>query len=86
MIAFRPEASLIYVNADTILESVLDRVRAVDTSDLRLVICDLSASPYVDLGGARMLHELHSELAAAVPHCASSGRTDGCEICCEPKA
>ena len=43
---------------------VLDRVRAVDASDVRLVICDLSASPYVDLGGSRMLHELHGELAA----------------------
>jgi sulfate permease, SulP family len=63
-IAFRPEASLIYVNADAILESVLGRVRAVDASDVRLVICDLSASPYVDLGGSRMLHELHGELAA----------------------
>jgi MFS superfamily sulfate permease-like transporter len=62
-IAFRPEASLIYANADAILESVLDRVRAVDASDLRLVICDLSASPYVDLGGSRMLHQLHGELA-----------------------
>jgi SulP family sulfate permease len=64
VIAFRPEASLIYVNADAILESVLGRVRAVDASDVRLVICDLSASPYVDLGGSRMLHELHGELAA----------------------
>ena len=64
VIAFRPEASLIYVNADAVLESVLDRVRAVDASDVRLVICDLSASPYVDLGGSRMLHELHGELAA----------------------
>jgi sulfate permease, SulP family len=63
-IAFRPEASLIYVNADSILELVLDRVRAGDASDVRLVICDLSASPYVDLGGSRMLHELHGELAA----------------------
>jgi MFS superfamily sulfate permease-like transporter len=63
-IAFRPEASLIYVNADSILELVLDRVRAVDASDVRLVICDLSASPYVDLGGSRMLHQLHGELAA----------------------
>jgi MFS superfamily sulfate permease-like transporter len=63
VIAFRPEASLIYFNADTILEKVLDRVRAVDASDVRLVICDLSASPYVDLGGARMLHELHNELS-----------------------
>jgi MFS superfamily sulfate permease-like transporter len=63
-IAFRPEASLIYVNADAILEAVLGRVRAVDATDVRVVICDLSASPYVDLGGSRMLHQLHGELAA----------------------
>jgi sulfate permease, SulP family len=64
VIAFRPEASLIYVNADAILEAVLGRVRAVDAADVSLVICDLSASPYIDLGGSRMLHELHGELAA----------------------
>jgi MFS superfamily sulfate permease-like transporter len=64
VIAFRPEASLIYANADVILEAVLGRARAVDPSDVRVVICDLSASPYVDLGGARMLHQLHGELAA----------------------
>jgi SulP family sulfate permease len=64
VIAFRPEASLIYVNADAILESVLGRVRAIDASDVRLVICDLSASPYIDLSGSRMLHQLHGELAA----------------------
>jgi sulfate permease, SulP family len=63
-IAFRPEASLIYVNADSILELILERVRAVDASDVCLVICDLSASPYVDLGGSRMLHQLQGELAA----------------------
>jgi len=62
VLAFRPEASLIYVNADAILESVLGRVRAADASDVRLVICDLSASPYIDLGGSRMLNELHAEL------------------------
>jgi MFS superfamily sulfate permease-like transporter len=28
------------------------------------VVCDLSASPYLDLAGSRMLHELHGELAA----------------------
>ncbi len=63
VIAFRPESSLIYVNADTVLESVLHHL---DTgpSDVRLVVCDLSASPYLDLAGARMLHELHRELAA----------------------
>jgi sulfate permease, SulP family len=26
-------------------------------------VCDLSASPYVDLAGSRMLHELYGELA-----------------------
>ena len=64
VIAFRPEASLIYVNADAVLESVLNRVNAVDRSAIRLVVCDLSASPYVDLAGSRMLHELHADLAA----------------------
>ena len=63
VIAFRPEASLIYVNADAVLETVLNRLQAAP-SDLRLVVCDLSASPYLDLAGSRMLHELHGELAA----------------------
>jgi len=62
IIAFRPEASLIYVNADAVLEAVLDRVRAA--SGIHDVICDLSASPYIDLAGSRMLHELHGQLAA----------------------
>jgi SulP family sulfate permease len=64
VIAFRPEASLIYVNADAVLESVLNRFRAPGQPDIRLVVCDLSASPYVDLAGSRMLHELHGQLAA----------------------
>jgi sulfate permease, SulP family len=63
VIAFRPEASLIYVNADAVLKTVLNRLQAAP-SDLRLVVCDLSASPYLDLAGSRMLHELHDELAA----------------------
>ena len=64
VIAFRPEASLLYVNADSVLERVLNRLRAAGPSDIRLVICDLSASPYLDLAGSRMLHDLHSELAS----------------------
>jgi SulP family sulfate permease len=61
VIAFRPEASLIYVNADAVLEEVRDRIAAA--SALRMVVCDLSASPFVDLAASRMLHELHDELA-----------------------
>jgi high affinity sulfate transporter 1 len=64
MIAFRPEASLIYINADAVLETVLNRLQAADPSEIRLVVCDLSASPYIDLAGARILHGLHDELAA----------------------
>src|SRR6185369_1244918 len=47
VMAFRPEEWLIYVNTDAVLESVLNRL-APDGSDIRLVVCDLSASPYVD--------------------------------------
>jgi MFS superfamily sulfate permease-like transporter len=54
---------LLYVNADSVLKTVLDRVRADDSSSVRVVICDLSASPYVDLAGSRMLHGLQDELS-----------------------
>src|SRR3974390_667033 len=64
VVAFRPEASVVYVNADAVLEAVLARLREAGTSGVRLAVCDLSASPFVDLAGARMLHELHRELAA----------------------
>jgi sulfate permease, SulP family len=62
VVAFRPEASLIYVNADAVLEAVLDRLAG--SSDIHMLICDLSASPYLDLAGSGMLHELHRELAS----------------------
>jgi high affinity sulfate transporter 1 len=63
VLAFRPEASLIYVNADAVLETVVNRL-SVGPSDIRLVVCDLSASPHIDLAGSRMLHELHALLTA----------------------
>ena len=62
VIAFRPEASLIYANADAVLESVVNRVREAGPS-VRLTVCDLSAAPYLDLAGSRMLRELNAELA-----------------------
>jgi MFS superfamily sulfate permease-like transporter len=62
VIAFRPEASLLYINAETILQVVLNALQ--QSSDIKLVACDLSASPYIDLAGARMLHDLHDELAS----------------------
>lgn len=62
VIAFRPEASLLYINAETVFAVVLKVLR--ESSDVRLVACDLSASPFIDLAGARMLLDLHNELAS----------------------
>ena len=63
-IIFRPEASLVYINADSVLEAVLTRLHAAPATPIRMVICDLSASPYIDLAGSRMLHELQIELGS----------------------
>lgn len=60
VVACRPEVSLLYINADAVLEAVLGRLRADDA--VRVVICDLSSSPHIDLAGAGMLHVLHGEL------------------------
>jgi high affinity sulfate transporter 1 len=62
VIAFRPEAALLYINAETVLETVLARVAA--RLDVKFVICGLSSSPFIDLAGAKMLHDLHDELAS----------------------
>jgi SulP family sulfate permease len=63
VVAFRPEASLLYFNADFVLDTVLGRIGALSGGAMRLVICDLSASPHLDLAGCRMLHELHDALS-----------------------
>jgi len=62
VLAFRVEGSLVYFNADHVLESVLHRVAG--GPELRRVVYDLSNTPYVDVAGARMLRRLHDELAA----------------------
>jgi SulP family sulfate permease len=64
VIVFRPEASLIYVNAESVMEAVLNRLHASSPPDIRLMICDLSAAPYLDLAGSRMLQQLHDELVS----------------------
>ena len=57
---FRVEAALLYFNVDHVLRDVMKRVPA--TPGLRLVVCDLSNSSYIDVAGARMLTRLHDEL------------------------
>jgi high affinity sulfate transporter 1 len=61
VLAFRVEASLVYFNADHVLETVLRR--AESEPGLRRVVYDLSSTPYVDVAGARMLRRLRDELA-----------------------
>jgi high affinity sulfate transporter 1 len=63
VVAFRPEASLLYFNADYVLDAVRQRLRDDAPNKVRLVVCDLSASPHMDLAGSRVLHELHGDLS-----------------------
>ena len=63
VLVFRVEASLPYFNAENVRQAVLDRLR-LEGAGIRLVVCDLSASPYVDLAGGRMLEDLSDALAA----------------------
>jgi high affinity sulfate transporter 1 len=63
LIAFRPEASLLYVNAGSVFETVMARLRSRGPG-IRTVLCDLSASPHLDLAGARMLNALRDELTS----------------------
>ncbi len=60
VLIFRVEASLLYFNVDHVRNVVWAKIAAAD--DLRLVICDLSNSPYVDVAGAAFLEALHREL------------------------
>jgi len=70
LLAFRPEASLLYINTEAVLASVLNRLNAAGGANIRMAVCDLSASPYIDLAGSQMLHQLHAELAQrGIPLC-----------------
>lgn len=60
----RPEASLIYFNVDHVRDTILEKVHASSPSP-KLVILDLSASPYVDLQSAQTLASLDNDLNAA---------------------
>ena len=63
VLVFRVEASLLYFNTEHVREAVWQKIRST-TGGLKLVVCDLSTSPMVDLAGARMLATLHATLEA----------------------
>jgi SulP family sulfate permease len=64
IIAFRPEANLLYMNADSVLETVEARLKSQGYSGVRMVVCDMSASPFIDLAGLAILEKLHADLAS----------------------
>ena len=64
VLAFRVEAALLYFNVEHVRDAVREKIRS-STGPLKLVVCDLSVSPMVDLAGARMLAELHAQLQSA---------------------
>jgi SulP family sulfate permease len=64
VLIFRVESGLFYFNVEHVRQVVLQKLRDA-TVPVQLVVCDLSTSPYVDVAGAQMLAELHTDLAAA---------------------
>jgi MFS superfamily sulfate permease-like transporter len=58
---FRVEAPLLYFNVDNIVNAVLEGINK-ETTPVRLAVCDLSTSPYIDAAGARMLAQLEEQL------------------------
>ncbi len=61
MFLFRIEAPLLYFNVDTINTTVLEAIHR-ESIAVKLAVCDLSTSPYIDAAGARMLEQLEREL------------------------
>jgi SulP family sulfate permease len=61
VLVFRVEASLLYFNIEHVRDALWQKIRA-SIEPLKLVVCDLSTSPVVDLAGARMLGALHEAL------------------------
>jgi anti-anti-sigma factor len=57
----RVESSILYFNADNVQEKIMKNIEE-NQSDLKLLILDLSASPYVDVAGSKMLLQLSNEL------------------------
>src|SRR5262249_5814327 len=59
----RVEAGILYFNEAAVRDALTAALRATAQKP-KLVVLDLSTSPYVDVAGARMLARLHGELAA----------------------
>jgi MFS superfamily sulfate permease-like transporter len=58
---FRTEASRLYFNVQHVRDTVRQKIRS-QPGALKLVICDLTTSPVVDLAGADMLAQMYATL------------------------
>ncbi|HEY0551987.1 MAG TPA: sulfate permease [Verrucomicrobiae bacterium] len=63
VLIFRVESSILYFNVEHVRDAFSAELNAAP-GPVKLVLCDLSNAPQVDLAGAEMLNELQSELAA----------------------
>lgn len=63
VLVLRIDASLVFANAHTVKEDVLERIRR-STTPIRLLVLDLEASPMMDLSGADMIDKLSQALEA----------------------
>ena len=64
ILIFRPEAALIYLGVEHVQKTVLAAVAAAPSGALRHAVCDLSATPNMDVAGTEMLRKLGEALAA----------------------
>ena len=84
VLIFRVEASLLYFNVENVREAVWQKIRSTP-GPLKLVVCDLSTSPIVDLAGARMLKTCRGSCKRWEYACGSSRRMPQCATFCAPK-
>ncbi len=61
IVILRIESSILYFNTEDILAKMYERIRS-SGQNLKFLILDLSASPYVDVAGSKMLLNLAEEL------------------------
>lgn len=58
---FRIEAPLLYFNVDNISATIMESLHR-EATPVKLAVCDLSTSPYIDAAGAQMLARLEEKL------------------------
>ena len=61
LLAFRVESGIVYFNTEHVSDTIIQFVDSLD-QPVKLVICDLSTSPAIDIAGARMFLNLNAEL------------------------